>query len=423
MQPPTADSSRAPAAGRDLCAARAGARAFRLAVLLVLAMIPALASAACGQSAVVPPGAAAAGSSPGSSASGSSHPSPTGSGASQATARAATAAAAFDSFDAAFYRRFKKHRTYFVTSTAGGYADFWKQAEMIEMVEDAYDSTRDPRYKEMIVDLETQFLWYYGKTWTNRIWNDDITWAVIAALRAYEITGDRQYLVLAQTNFDAMYARAWTSEFGGGMWWTTAKTQKDVTTTAPAAVAACMLFEDVHDAAYLAKAKTMYAWLRANLYDAHTGAVYDHLSHGANGKGTVVFPTPFTYNQGTFIGAANLLHRLTGVQSYAQDARRTLTWTQKNLTVHGILRSEAGAGIQNGGGFKGIFIRYAVRFARDDHLTVVEPWFALNAAAAWSHRDARGLNGQAWARPTPGGLLYSWDCSAGVVLLEVLSAP
>jgi hypothetical protein len=62
-----------------------------------------------------------------------------------------------------------------------------------------------------------------------------------------------------------------------------------------------------------------------------------------------------------------------------------------------------------------------VRFARDNHLTEFEPWFALNASAAWSHRDARGLMGQDWAQRTRRHLLYSWDCSAGVVLLEVVS--
>ena len=333
------------------------------------------------------------------------------------------AAAAIDAFDSAFYRTFKRGRTYFTTDTAGGYADFWKQAEMIEMVEDACDGTHDPAYKQMIVDLETQYRWYYGKTWTNRIWNDDITWAVIAALRAYEITGDTQYLVLAQTNFDAMYARAWTSEFGGGMWWTTAKTQKDVTTTAPATIAACMLFKDTRDPAYLAKAKTMYAWVRANLYDARTGAVYDHVSHKANGKGKVVYTIQLTYNQGTFIGSANLLYQLTGDRSYYDDALRTLRHAQAHLTVRGILRSEALGGNENGGGFKGIFVRYAVRFARENHLTEFEPWFTLNAKAAWRHRDARGLIGQDWAHPTRRRLLYSWDCSAGVVLLEVVSAP
>jgi predicted alpha-1,6-mannanase (GH76 family) len=333
-----------------------------------------------------------------------------------------TAALAFDAFGTAFYRQFGKGRTYFATDTSGGYADFWKQAEMIEMVEDAYDGTHDPAYEQMIVDLETQCRWYYGKVWTNRIWNDDITWAVIAALRAYEITGDKQYLTLAQTNFDAMYARAWTSEFGGGMWWTTQQTQKDVTTTAPAAIAACMLFKDAHDPAYLAKAKRMYAWVRATLYDARTGAVYDNVSHKPNGKGSVVATTQFTYNQGTFIGAADLLFRLTGQRSYYEDALRTMRHTRSSLTNHGILQSESQGGNVNGGGFKGIFVRHAVAFARDNHLTEFDPWFVLNATAAWTHRDPRDLMGQDWAHRTRRRLLYSWDCSAGVVILELLSA-
>ncbi len=227
----------------------------------------------------------------------------------------------------------------------------------------------------------------------------------IAALRAYEITGDRQYLALARTNFDAMYARAWTSEFGGGMWWTTKKTQKDVTTTAPATIAACMLFKDTHDAAYLAKAKTMYAWMRANLYDTSTGGVYDHVSHKANGKGRVVYTFQLTYNQGTFIGSADLLYQLTGDRSYYDDALRTLRHARARLTRNGILRSEANGKNQNGGGFKGIFVRYAVRFARDHHLTEFEPWFALNASAALeaprrSRPDGRGL-GAAHPRQSP----------------------
>ncbi len=398
-------------------------RASLFAVAICLAIAVAATVAACGETGATTPGGAAASASASTTSPASPFPdmsTPPTAGLS-ATSPAA-ASAAFDSFGAAFYRQFKKHRTYFATNTAGGYADFWKQAEMIEMVEDAYDGTHDPAYKQMIVDLETQYRWYYGKTWTNRIWNDDITWAVIAALRAYEITGVKQYLVLAQTNFDAMYARAWTPEFGGGMWWTTDKTQKDVTTTAPATIAACMLYKDTHDQAYLAKAKTMYAWIRANLYDVSTGAVYDHISHKANGKGKVVYPVQLTYNQGTFIGSADLLYQLTGDKTYYGDALRTLRHTETHLTHHGILPSEATGGNENGGGFKGIFMRYAVRFARDNHLTEFEPWFALNASAAWRHRDVRGLMDQNWARQTRGGLLYSWDCSAGVVLLEVVSA-
>jgi len=419
---PAADPSRASAAGRAPRGAHMLWRSLALTALCCLALAGAVVVAACGKTGTTGTGPAASGSAPPSTAASPSAGPSTSPAAGLPATSPSAATVAFVSFGTAFYRRFAPGRTYFATDTSGGYADFWKQAEMIEMVEDAFDGTHDPVDKQAIVGLETQFRWYYGKTWTDRIWNDDITWAVIAALRAYEITGDKQYLVLAQTNFDAMYARAWTSEFGGGMWWTTAKTQKDVTTTAPATIAACMLYKDTHEKAYLTKAKTMYAWVRANLYNARTGAVYDHVSHKANGKGKVVYTTQLTYNQGTFIGSADLLYQLTGDRSYYDDALRTMRHTQTDLTDHGILRSEATGGNENGGGFKGIFVRYAVRFARDNHLTEFEPWFALNAAAAWSHRNAHGLMGQDWSNPTPNRrLLYSWDCSAGVVLLEVVS--
>ena len=153
------------------------------------------------------------------------------------------------------------------------------------------------------------------------------------------------------------------------MWWTTKKTQKDVTTTAPARSPPACSSRTPHDTAYLAKAKTVYAWVRANLYDASTGAVYDHVSHKRNGKGKVVYTTRLTYNQGTFIGSADLLYQLTGERSYYDDALRTLRSHPDGLTDHGILPSEASGGNENGGGFKGIFMRYAVRFARDNHLT------------------------------------------------------
>jgi len=417
--PSTACATTAARLGR----ARGARRATLLAAALCLAIAGAGSVAACGKSATPAQGGTASAaplptSSPPTSSPGISPSSP----GLQATSPAA-AAAAFDSFTAAFYRPFTKHHTYFATDTSGGYADFWKQAEMIEMVEDACDGTHDPRYQRMLVDLEARFRSFYGRSWRNRIWNDDIMWAVIASLRAYRITGDRRYLHAARTNYDIVYARAWTGAFGGGMWWTTKRTQKDVTTTAPAAIAACLLYEDTHDAAYLVQAKAMYAWIRANLYDAQSGAVYDRVARKPSGKGTVVVKTTYTYNQGTFIGAANFLYRLTGRRAYYDDALRTLRYVQDRLSDRGILPSEARGGDENGGGFKGIFVRYAVRFTRDNHLSAFDPWFALNAAAAWRHRDVRGLIGPDWAHPTPSGLLYSWDCSAGVVLLEVVSAP
>jgi predicted alpha-1,6-mannanase (GH76 family) len=330
---------------------------------------------------------------------------------------------ALASFTTAFYVP-ANGRSYHHASTAGGRADFWKQAEMIEMVEDAYDGTGSPAYKTMVVDLLAGARSLYGRDWLKRRWNDDIMWMVIAWTRAYQITGDRQYLAVARKNFDGAYARGWSSDLGGGLWWTTDHTQKNVTTNCPASIAASLLSGILHDPSYAAKAVALYGWVRSHLYDPATGIVYDNISlvQTATGTSTATNPMVLSYNQGSFIGAADLLNAATGARAYYDDALRTLTASRRALSVDGVMHSESPGGNVNGGGFKGIFSRWAVKFTRDNHITAFDPWFRLNAQTAWANRDARGLIGQNWTRPTGSGVLFSFDCSSGVVLLEVLTA-
>jgi predicted alpha-1,6-mannanase (GH76 family) len=333
------------------------------------------------------------------------------------TVAAARAQTALTSFDRAFLVVSGLH-LYYAKTTAGGRASYWRQAEMIEMAEDAYQTTGDPALEKQIVALMRGVVSSYGRHWQARTWNDDIMWMIIASLRAYELTGQTAYLDMARTNFDAVYARSLSPDLGGGLWWTTANTQKNVTTNAPAAIAACKLATDLNDPSYLTKAESLYAWLRATLYDPATGAVYDSITPPAGSGTPVVNKVALTYNQGTFIGAADLLAQATGGGTYQDDALRTLGFTKTGIAHDGVLPAETGGPNSNGGGFKGIFARWAVPFARRIQAASFEPWFKLNADAAWSHRDARGLMGADWAAPTSPGLLYAWDCSAAVVMLE-----
>ncbi len=332
----------------------------------------------------------------------------------------ARAHAALKAFDRAFYMA-SGPGSYWALDTAGGQATFYRQAEMIEMVEDAYEATGNAAHKRTIVALERGIVADFGRNWLWRPYNDDVMWMIIATLRAYELTGDRQYLTTARRNFDAIYARGWSADMGGGLWWTTSHGEKNVTTNAPAAIAACKLAADLHDPSYLAKARLLYLWVRTHLYDARTGEVYDRLA--VMGSGVARRTVGLTYNQGSFIGAADLLHRATGLASYYEDALRTLQFTRTSLTHHGgLLPREAGGPDSNGGGFKGIFRRWVVGFARHNQLSSFGGWFQQNADAAWSHRDARGLMGPQWWSQTRPGLLYAWDCSSAVVLLQVIAA-
>ncbi len=382
--------------------------------MLVLVGIAAAWSAGCGGRT-----APTLSQNPPAASGGSPTPAATSAGGRPDATEAARARAALQAFVRAFYVT-AGGGAYWALDTAGGQATFYRQAEMLEMVEDAYAGTGDPAYRSMIVALERGVTAYFGRSWLWRPFNDDIMWMIIASLRAYELTGSRRYLTLARLNFDATYARSWSPDLGGGLWWTTLRVEKNVTTNAPAAIAACKLAADLHDPTYLAKAKSLYAWVRTHLYDPLSGAVYDGISPGGAG---VPSKARYTYNQGTFIGAANLLYQATGRRTYVGDALRALEYTQAGLTVHGgILPREAGGPDSNGGGFKGIFCRWAVGFVRDNHISSFDGWFQRNADSAWSNRDARGLMGPVWWRPTSPGLLYAWDCSSAVVLLQVFSA-
>jgi predicted alpha-1,6-mannanase (GH76 family) len=331
------------------------------------------------------------------------------------------AATAFNAFGAAFYRTTARGAKY--TDTVGtGTAVFWRQAELIEMTEDAYLAGHSPALKRQVVALMNGVRYQYGKTWTRRTWNDDIEWMIIAAVRAYQITGDRSYLALAQHNFDAVWARAYSPQFGGGLWWITGgagRVQKNVTTNATAAIAAALLAQATHSRAYLTKAEQLYSWLRQTLYDPSTGAVYDNVSTAGSG-GTVVDKAALTYNQGTFVGAATLLYQQTHDKKYYADALKAVTYTRDVMSKGGLLPAEAG-GNGNLLGFKGIFARWALEFLRTNHIRTFDAWLQANAAAAWKHRDAQGIIGPDWSKVTSPSGLDSWGASCAVVLLEDLA--
>jgi predicted alpha-1,6-mannanase (GH76 family) len=388
-----------------------------LAALAVAATAGAV-LAACGSG----PAAASATSAP--QPLGSAAPAPRQTLTGNAGPAARRAAAAYDAFVRAYYSSSAGRAKYGNTPGAGT-AVFWRQAELIEMTEDAYQATGSPALKQQIVALMNGVTWQYGHNWTRRTWNDDIMWMIIAAVRAYRITGDRSYLAMAQKNFDIVYARAWSPDLGGGLWWITGgpgRAQKNVTTNATAAIAAAELASALHSRAYLTKAEQLYAWVRTKLYDPSTGAVWDSVSPARSASGTVTNKAALTYNQGTFIGAAGLLYRATHDKQYLSDGIKALTFTRDSMAHGGVLPAEAG-GNGNLFGFKGIFSRWAVWFTRQNHVTTFDPWFRLNAAAAWAHRNSQGLIGPDWSQTMPTPAMDSWGASSGVVLLEALARP
>ena len=357
---------------------------------------------------------AAAASTPPASLSPTPVPTPSATGVSGRDADAALSA-----FNRAYYVETLGVGRYRATTDGTSLTSFWRSAELLEMVEDAYQASRTQATRRLIGELRRGVLLRYGAVWTSgRAFNDDVLWMVLAFIRAYELTGDRTSRDLARQNFDATVARGLSDDLGGGLWWTTDEREKNACVNGPGAIAAYRLYQAFADPAYLERARSLYAWERTSLFDPDSGAVFDHVSQTADGAGVVNRQT-YTYNQGTFIGAASALYRATGVPSYYLDALQAYAYARDHLTVAGVLRSEGGEG-GDAGGFRGIFARYAAEFTRGSAVEGAGAWLTLNAQTAWAHRDARGLIGKDWTQPTPRGRLNAFDCSSAVVMMQVL---
>ena len=325
----------------------------------------------------------------------------------------------FNAYNTAFYSAFssgKAHYTLNETNPASGATYFWGQAEEIEGAIDAYERTPNPNYQSIVTQLINGFSNDNGTNWSWNSYNDDIMWACIAYLRGYQDTGNTVFSSIAKTNFDLVYARGWDTLFGGGLYWSTAKAQKNACVNGPAAIVAYLLYQTLGDANYLTKAQNIYHWEESILYNPTNGAVYDNIA--TNGSITT---WSSTYNQGTFVGAADFLGDIT-------NAMLASTYTMNNLgspdaSGYNIM-IEYGPD-NNNSGFNGIGIRWIAKFMKDRNFQFLYlPWLQANADAAWNmRRTSDNLSWCQWLQQTPAtSNLLSWDCISSMVALQVVPA-
>jgi predicted alpha-1,6-mannanase (GH76 family) len=319
------------------------------------------------------------------------------------------ATTAFNSYNNAFY--VGGANAYYKNDTTGGRTWFWGQAEEIEMALDRYAVDGSAGNRNMITALCNGFIQQNGTSWTWNTFNDDIAWAVIAFSRAYQITGNTNFRDRAKANFDAMYARAWSSDLGGGLWWTTDRGSKNTCVNCPSAIGAYLLYQIYGDSSYLTKSQGLYNWTKNTLFETNTGKVYDNISAGG-----VKQTATYSYNSGTFIGAANYL-------GFTSDATLAANYVRNNLCTGGILPHYGENG--DGGGFNGIFFRWMSKFMKDRGLQgTYQGWLRHNANAAWNvRRTSDNLSWCTWRTPTPTtGTRYSFGCVNSVIALQSVAA-
>ncbi|MBW4837823.1 MAG: carbohydrate-binding protein, partial [Paenibacillaceae bacterium] len=345
-----------------------------------------------------------------------------------ATSGHADADAAIKAFNAKFWDPQAKY--YWADSNRGSnYQGFWVEAELWEMVMDAYLRTSDRELKAQlraqIDDIFDGAVLKYGEDWTNNPFNDDIMWWAMASARAYQITGEARYLDKAKYYFDFVYDTQWDDAFAnGGLWWLNSEhVTKNACINFPAAEAAVYLYEITEDSHYLEAATHIYRWGKTMLTDGN-GKVFDRIEPD---RGPV--PDATHYNQGTFIGAATMLHRVTGDKVYLEDAIKAAQFTMAHQTeANGLLGYEGPNGDLKGG--KTILLRNLTHLQQAvdgsksrthrEFERKFDEWLALNAAMAWSHRNEEGIVDGNWIGQLLSGTYESWAASSAVQALTVV---
>lgn len=260
-----------------------------------------------------------------------------------------------DSLQSTLYLTFiSADRNYYIQNDAGNISfNYWPNANTLDLLSDAYLRTKNILYTQRMLMLLNGIKVANGGSYSNEFY-DDMGWLANSSLRAFNITNNPSYLTTSQLLYQEIKGGS-NSIMGGGIAWQHLQLYyKNMPSTGNATILACKFYELQGNAEDLLFAKTLYAWMRANLFNSTSGVVYDGINRNQDGK---IDNREFTYNQGLFIGSAVELYTITKDPMYLNDAILTANneMVDPNLTQNGILKNE---GQGDGGLFKGISVRY-----------------------------------------------------------------
>lgn len=297
---------------------------------------------------------------------------------------------------------------------------YWPNGHALDVLVDAYERTGNPTYKTFIEDWFVGVKARNGNTWDNEYY-DDMEWNAIALLRAYKATNDTKYKD-AVLELWGYIKQGWNDNAGGGIAWRKAHPwSKNACSNGPAAILAARLYQEFGDEEDKQWAINIYNWQKSTLVNLNTGAVWDNIN---SNTGEIQKDWIFTYNQGTYIGAAVELHKIFNEISYLNDAVLAANYTMSSLIESSIIKSE---GTGDGGLFKGIFIRYFTQLILQERLKQTDfrryiQFITFNAETLWN--DGRykpaTLFSPNW-RESPGSVTGLTEQLSGCMLIEAMA--
>lgn len=267
---------------------------------------------------------------------------------------------------------------------------FWVRAEILEVLEDAYQIIGGEEYKNQIDEICQCALKISSKDWIKNPFNDDIAWMCLAFARAGVLLGNEEYLQIAKDNLDRMWERAWDDEIcGGGMYWKVGVNSKHTVTVCPSSIAACILGKYYNDSSYYDKAIKAMEWQINTLYDKETGRVYDKIF--PNGQVDQPWDIEVVYNIGSFVGACTMLYEYTKDEQYLNYATKAVSRAKNSVYEGGLMTCHYEEIGVDGAGFRGIFARWIRYYAECAGDSDTISWLKENGELALSNRNRYNL--------------------------------
>ena len=245
----------------------------------------------------------------------------------------------------------------------GGY---WWAAHGVDNYVDRYLRTQQSATLTKLTHLVNGTRLRNGNTLINHFY-DDMEWMALALLRGCDANAslNHQYLTQVKTLFNDIIG-GWSDVDGGGIHWNKNTTgdgrYKTSCSNGPAMILAARLYRHTQDEKYLTWAKRIYDYMYAhNRFP--DGVIKDNATNDNH-------EVTFSYNQGTWVGGLLELYTITGEEHYRQTATdlMDLLLFGKWYSPKGIMNERQNYNQDDGGMFKGIFVRYLTQWILSGHL-------------------------------------------------------
>jgi predicted alpha-1,6-mannanase (GH76 family) len=235
--------------------------------------------------------------------------------------------------------------------------EWWNAANAITVLGDYEQVTGSAAYNSALANTFTAAQSSHAN-FVNNYYDDDGWWA-LAWIEAYDVTGNAQYLTMAETIFSAMTG-AWDSTCGGGVWWNTSRTYKNAIPNELFLTIAAKLANrttGTASATYLNWAQREWTWFKGSGMINAQSMINDGLISTNPNACTNNGGKTWTYNQGVILGGLVELYKADKDPTLLPQAEAIANAAIAILGKTGILVEPAAISGGDNPQFKGIFMR------------------------------------------------------------------